>query len=130
MKTAIQSLLIAILLILSVLVGTAQTKDSTDIQAAKKELQEIKDLQVKPSLPGTALKSCDTCKIPDIILKNTSDFTQNYFTLSPHTTLQYDNTVKMKISGVDSNGQKTGWFDKRYVKMTSDSTFVILPKSK
>ncbi len=38
--------------------------------------------------------------------------------------------VVARLSVKDSNGQQTGWFDKRYVKKTSDSTFVILPKSK
>lgn len=38
--------------------------------------------------------------------------------------------VVARLSVKDSNGQRTGWFDKRYVKITSDSTFVILPKTK
>jgi len=73
---------------------------------------------------GTSTR-CDTCKAISLF---------SYPVIYPdtkktYTIMQYDTTVYMRIADYDSNGQRTGWLDKRYVKMTSDSTFVILPKT-
>ncbi len=90
----------------------AQTKDSTAINPWT-------NFKGKTLTTSTG---CEACNL---------DFNTGTILLSkPHTELQYDNTVKMRISSPDTNDQQTGWFDKRYVKITSDSTFVILPKTK
>lgn len=87
-------------------------------------------LTLPKNLATTA--KCDTCKLPTI----SNTYTGNYglaigpikksdwvFSTSPA-------GIVARLSVKDSNGQQTGWFDKRYVKFTSDSTFVILSKSR
>lgn len=72
----------------------------------------------------TTASKCDTC-----FAKFTSHWPDKITFFGKNDPIEYDNSVKMKISDFDSNGQRTGWYDKRYVKFTSDSTFVVLPAS-
>lgn len=77
---------------------------------------------------------CDTCKYILLSISSSTSGKSPYLFAPkafPDWTFNTEATETVaRLSRKDSNGQQTGWFDKRYIKITSDSTFVILPKSK